>query len=468
MEELIIASFKYGLDTRKDVLTSQVGTLVACENCHINPGGEVDKRKAFDQYLNVAILDTNGSQGTFGLETVDVGLMVFGSALVFGTTPSQSQPVLASAMPAGVTYQQLKHPSLTNDSSENYDATYHRMTVVRFSENFNGKSFVSAKFSDGRTFLYYNGALIQQSANGVVMEGRTALADLANDLTRQFGDIDWLAVANFDENSVAQNGAVVVKSPALNHFTPVPSDTSTLGLIGFKFVTPLDVSATGGTSPSASFVVAINAGTFTVSAPTDVTGATYANITDTAIAAAGSAALTAAAIVQAINDLTYLYGYTALASGASVKVFAPATYGAAFVSELRVAYTGADGSAAASVPTPVALGLTITPNPAIKTQSRSGQGVSAQIQVAATPSGGTAPYFYEWKVTPSGLGASRDIMISGFINSVSCVFSFTIPFGTVIPIGSTYVVNNAGTCKVTDNVGATLTVPLNITFNFTP
>ena len=47
MSYIKIESFKPGLDTRRSELTSLPGTLEVCENAHINPGGEIEKRKAF-------------------------------------------------------------------------------------------------------------------------------------------------------------------------------------------------------------------------------------------------------------------------------------------------------------------------------------------------------------------------------------------------------------------------------------
>lgn len=81
MKEFRIANFKYGLDTRREQLTAQPGTLVTAENCHINPGGEAQKRLAFVENGDVSVLDSNGDQGTFGFENLSGGLTVFGSAL---------------------------------------------------------------------------------------------------------------------------------------------------------------------------------------------------------------------------------------------------------------------------------------------------------------------------------------------------------------------------------------------------
>src|SRR5438093_8506849 len=89
-----VANFKYGLDSRRAELSAQPGTLVKCENCHINPGGEIEKRKAFVK--DGVLFPIN----TFGLEVTDLGLVVFGG----DATPN-------AALPTGVTYQRLLHPS---------------------------------------------------------------------------------------------------------------------------------------------------------------------------------------------------------------------------------------------------------------------------------------------------------------------------------------------------------------------
>lgn len=340
-----IESFKYGIDTRRSVLTSQVGTLVTCENGFINQGGEIEKRKKFDdpgygtdtfddQHRSIAITSVgtlatatlsnhglttgeyvkisganesgyNGTiavtvltsntftyvmdadpdspatgspvldyVGTYGLEATDEGLVVFGSARDFDedyvttngvasvaikgsgtgatfnitavsgaitvvavnaggsgyavgdiltlTTSTgvgailtvatlavtavasvtitnngneQLEPFLATGLTT-VVYQQLRHPTLVNDTTEDYVALYHRMTAVVFSENFNGKAFVCAQFSDGRRYLYYDGTLIQHSVNGVVLENRLSISDLAIDAVRQAEAMEWSGYAN--------------------------------------------------------------------------------------------------------------------------------------------------------------------------------------------------------------------------------------------------------------------------------
>lgn len=80
MEHITIQNFKYGLDSRKSELTSQPGTLVKCENAHINQGGEVEKRKGF-------VLQGTLPVGCFGLQETNNGIFTFGSgAASIGTT----------------------------------------------------------------------------------------------------------------------------------------------------------------------------------------------------------------------------------------------------------------------------------------------------------------------------------------------------------------------------------------------
>jgi hypothetical protein len=199
-EKITIQSFKFGVDTRREQLVYQPGTLVDLVNGHINQGGEIEKRKAFVLFSDTGIFDSNGDAGVFGIESTDTGLMRFGSAIVNGGAVTQGQPTLASAFPATnpiLIYQQLQHPAVIDGS--NYDRTIHRMTAVPSSTTFKGKAFVIAKFADGKTFMYYNGSLIQQSRNGIVLTGRTSLANLGTELAREINAISsWKAVANAD------------------------------------------------------------------------------------------------------------------------------------------------------------------------------------------------------------------------------------------------------------------------------
>lgn len=461
MSEYTINSFKYGLDTRREVLTTQPGALVTCENAFINNGGEVEKRRAFVLYATVLILDGNGDTGTFGLESTSAGIVVFGSALTFGTSPTQSQPVLASAIPAGVTYQQLKHPTLVNDSGESYDRTLHRMTQLVFSENYQGNAFACAKFADGRKFLYYNGELVQQSANGLVMTNRIALADLSVDLDRQIEAIGWYAAPNVKENGDVQNGSTIVQSPQSEYFEALPEDTSTAGYIGHRKIA-IDGAAVAGTSAVASFQVATNTGPFTVTAPEFADGTGTVDLCGGPVTVGGSLNDTAELIKDAINDLTDFHGYTANRSGANVFVYANPEWGN-FTFNLTVTGTATSPSAGS----PGAVSATLLP----QTISQVGYAVVVTLNSLAVfvannisapqivsgnatvaPTGGTGPYTFVWTETSAGSG--NGIAITN-ATSQTATFSKSI-------LNDNFV-SGSFRCTITD--AAAVSYQLNITVN---
>lgn len=313
MPEFVISGYRYGLDTRKDVLTSQPGTLVTCENAHINTGGELEKRKSFELYKDVLILDDFGNSdvGTFGIENTDAGLVVFGSAYAFGASSPFGAPNLQSALPTGITYQQLLHPAL-GIFGDDYDRTIHRITAIPFSENFNGKAFAAATFADGNTFLYYDGAIVEHSQNGLVFSALTDLATLATALQRQLVNIGWVPPSgdatadSVDELGVVQNGSYLVKSPQADYFTPIVDETSALGRIGVKNIDQ-DGIGTQGTKAVAGFKV--NALTVTPGAANYNGGGTVA-YTGLVIGATYT-------WTKGVNDTSFSSGTTILAATGS-------------------------------------------------------------------------------------------------------------------------------------------------------
>jgi hypothetical protein len=126
---LLVENFNQGLDTRRMFLTSKAGSLQKLKNAHITRGGEIEKRLAFASYASLP-------SGTFGMQAAGSSLYVFGST----TTPS--------GFPANLNYQQLAHP------------TGQAMTKLVYSETFNGKIYAIAKFADGTTYHYYDGARV--------------------------------------------------------------------------------------------------------------------------------------------------------------------------------------------------------------------------------------------------------------------------------------------------------------------
>ena len=486
-QEFDIASFKYGLDTRREALSSLVGTLVTCQNGYINQGGEIEKRKAFGIYGSLDIFDSLGNPGFFGIESTDSGIVAYTHALAFGATVTQGQPTLVSAVPAGLVHQQLKHPTLVNDSAENFDTNYHRMTGIASSDSFNGKSFVAATFSDGRTFLYYDGTHVQHSSNGVVMENRIALADLAKDIARQITAIGWTAQANRTEvvldsltkvgtlatanyvghglsngdiveirgalvatvannpyngrfvisgvvanvsfqytmhtdpganadastvngpfATVLQNGSVLVDSPTSDFFGGVPSETAASGQLGIKSVAESGVGTTGAGALACFQILNIVNGSFTLTAPENSDGTGSVDLCGGAVPVAATVIATATSIVKAINDLTFIHGYSAnnfnpvsgLATD-SVYVNAKSSWGP-FAFNLTVTPNASVGVCAVAPPLTLSIGndgqiqfvpvtVNVTPLP-----------IRGQMIYTAQASGGVKPYSFLFELVTSG------------------------------------------------------------------
>lgn len=219
-----ISNFSFGLDTRRSEYTSKPGVLQTLQNAHINQGGEIEKRKAFAPIYLPA--------NTFGMLAALSSIYVFGSATFpaamtsgatwIGTTvtinilntslaplpgttitltnvtaasgnvtPWQNITVLVTTvtpqfdeyeiightsgtetitltnttgsvsfpLPTPFVYQQLTHPS---------GGSTYSMTAVQSATLFDNKPFVCATFSDGGTYCYYNGVLVEDFLAGLV------------------------------------------------------------------------------------------------------------------------------------------------------------------------------------------------------------------------------------------------------------------------------------------------------------
>lgn len=289
MPDFIIDNWQYGLDTRRSELTSKAGTLETSVNGHINQGGEWEKRKAFVR----TALPTN----SFGLEVTDVGLTVFGSVAV---------GALSIALPAGFTYQRLQHP----------DASTAMTKVVR-SKPFGGKAWVIAKFADGNTYCYYDGALIKDFTDGLILAQLNTNVKVATELVAEINrttlyTATQLAPANDNKfDSFSLPGATYVITEELttvagtltNALTSVgTSPTSALSAIG-------QFSVIQGTS---------NPGTNKI---TSVTVNTV-EILNVAVNYTTSPEITAELLAAQINTYTSSPDYTAQANGNTVIITA--------------------------------------------------------------------------------------------------------------------------------------------------
>lgn len=153
MAYIVVENFSAGLDTRRHPLTAKSGTLQVLKNAHITRGGEIEKRKKFAQFASLSGIGFN----TFGMEAGANTIYVFGS----------DAEVSSPGMPPGVFYQRLQHPDGLP------------MTEVVYSTLYGGYPFVLAKFSDGKTYPFYNGQIVVDFVSGVVRSTMGSSNDIA-------------------------------------------------------------------------------------------------------------------------------------------------------------------------------------------------------------------------------------------------------------------------------------------------
>lgn len=371
-----INGFKLGLDKRKAEISAVPGALVTLSNGFINQGAEIEKRKAFVQAYNVSVLDGSGDTGTFGYEVTSSGHVVFGSALPNGTTPTQGQPVLASALPAGVTYHQLKHPAVLE--GQTYDRTKHRMTEVVHSHNYGGKAWVVATFADGTSFVYYDEALVQDFSAGLI------LTHLAGDTNANRNLIATHLINRIDETNFydgsdpAGDGNLDIAAPLGSNFNVTIDETSTSGAIAQTSQAD-EVPTRDGTSAMATF--RIMAGTEGVKASGTLTST-------------GTAPANGDTVV--IGNKTYTFR-TALTTPAVVNEVLIGASAAASLDNLKSAINGTTGAGST-----YSTGTTAHSQVEATTNTDTTQLVVARV-------GGTAANNYDTTETSSQLswGASK-------------------------------------------------------------
>ncbi len=389
MEALQIKNFKYGLDTRREALTSQLGTLVTLSNGHVNQGGEIEERKAFVPSAVPPL--------TYGLETTSAGKVVFGSRTAktaarartasiaqldvgaahgflvgdsvnvsgvtnvvagnyngtytvtaidsthifyadagndeVGIADTGGTVYLVTSVYTSVVFQRLQHPAVLDGAA--YDAQYHAMTAVRWSQSYLGSAYVNATFSDGRSFLYYNGSLVTQSSHGRILPGFANQATIQNaqggNLVELFDALPGWAYTSFVSTYTFEPTAtpvVIALSPITVTFVSTLTKSSTSGL--FITLNDTGTAATPGSSGTASFTVNGGAGSsyglyapILPSAPLE-RAALLGPFAGTAfIDWATSNNATATAIAAAVNANTTRHGFTAAAVGAVVSIITP-------------------------------------------------------------------------------------------------------------------------------------------------
>lgn len=334
MQEYSITNFKFGLDTRRDVLTSQPGTMVTCENAFITPGGEVEKRMKFEQYSDMSILDVDGFQACFGLENTVYGLTTYSHVRSFsGGVLSTNNQVLytgsanglttsASVIPTGVTVIRIYHPALVFGSytGTSYDSAKHRLTAVNSSTSFLGRGIIVATFADGSQAMYDHGDLIIQSAAGEAYSYTTQAAintalryQLLHCLTRF---TDWSGDGN-STTPTAQpsvSGAYIYTPAGQTFSAAVCTMDSTAGLFSVY-------NSSGSVAAADWSGSATPAGTTTITVADADTGESF----DIAKSTSGTVA-NCTAVANQVSGATHV---TAVDSGATVTLTMP-FYSAAF------------------------------------------------------------------------------------------------------------------------------------------
>jgi hypothetical protein len=127
-----ISNFQQGMDLRKSALTAPAGTLRMLQNAHITPGGEIEKRSAFNYWCDAPA----GSLGLCDVNNEAYTHLPGASSYITPPTAS-AVGVIGIVPPAGVTLQYMY----------SYDV-------------YNGQIFASFPGSDGHWHAYYNGVLV--------------------------------------------------------------------------------------------------------------------------------------------------------------------------------------------------------------------------------------------------------------------------------------------------------------------
>ena len=327
MASIWVKDFNGGLDTRRLPETTSGGVLLRARNGHINRGGEFEQRAAF-------VPEYELPDGTVGMFHDTAGLVVFGS----GPAP---------ALPAGITYQRLRHP---NGSTA--------LARVASADLYRGKVYAAAEFADGSIQHYYDGERVtdwydgRASASFTVTGGsgggeianievagvaiigaavpwnsnsETTAQDIADAINAFVSPPDYTAVVNgatvivfAAESGAAPNGRVMVVTPTSISVTPVSATFeggyTTERAPGTFTVTGGGVG--GGSQATGAFdVIVRGSGTTGVAAirvnNVNIMGATASANTNNSMAVA---------IAASINAHTSTPNYTATVSGSRVTV----------------------------------------------------------------------------------------------------------------------------------------------------
>ncbi|AKR54326.1 Flagellar hook-length control protein FliK [Devosia sp. H5989] len=314
-----------GLDTRRMPATTPGGVLIKGEDGHINSGGEFEKRPAFVPRYSLPA-------GTVSMAYTTAGLLVFGH-----TT--------APALPSGVSYQQLVHPS---------NPAIALVRVLSF-DLYGGKVYAVGLFADGSVYHYYDGANVTDWFDGRARASFRITGGSVAPATHAAGSFevtDGASGAGNEITSVKIDGVDILTGPiahtgnnsttasavaaAINSLTSSPdySATATGQTVNIQ-------AAATGTAANGKAVIVDVGGTAAVGNIVNMAGGAAATtstltsllvngvaVTSAPVQWATSNEATAAAIASAINSFTSVPDYDATAVGETVNIIA-ATAGTA-------------------------------------------------------------------------------------------------------------------------------------------
>lgn len=318
MPTVWVREFTGGLDTRRMPETTPGGSLIEAQDAHITRGGEFEKRAAF-----VPVYDLPAGE-TKGLARTPSSLLVFGDAA-------------SSAVPGGVSYQQIAHPS------------GQLLAYVPSFDLFKGKVYVAAQYADGSVYHFYDGTLVSDWFDGrarasfSIVEGQVIAAAAASG---SFTITGGTAGAGNEITDVKVNGVSIISAPvAWTTSNAVTASAVAAAINGFASSPDYGASAVGaivtitaantGSAPNGRVVAVTAGGTVTFGSVANMAGGVDAvtsrieditvngvSIIASPVSWASSNSDTADDVASAIQSHTSSPEYDATAVDAQVNIIA--------------------------------------------------------------------------------------------------------------------------------------------------
>jgi len=349
----------------------------------------------------------------------------------------------------GVVYQHLKNPEVSEGETSNADV--HALTAIPWSINYNGKAFVAATFSSGHTFLFYDGTLVAQSRNGIVLDNTNDANDLAAQLETQVTAMGWTGDAT--------GNYVDVKSPiGVNtvEYDPSTTDAKTLTVAQISAFYP-------GVLPNAATAVFkvtsyLAPATITIEAP-NANGVGVFTIVNAEVINTSSLANAVAELVDLINTSQTSPDYTAEIAAETTDTIM--VHGPAGNTDINGKFLVVTTSAGTDIAVP---GVVATVSPTSHYRSMDSGPVRTTYTwdpSTVTVIGVTGAMTYLWELIEGGLGTSGVPIQPTVPNGQSTYFTTTlrVTFDEPEEIKTaTY------RCKVTTTAGTVYTNTVSIEF----